>query len=115
MMKTETNQVFQLVKDLLYYINHNKLFGLIPLDIVAHILVSYFYTLFGLFFKFKLHIIFISLFCLEIAKEVYDSTTLQSPWAEHIKDVIVTFLYPAYVLILRYVKRKASQSPESSQ
>lgn len=85
----------------------------IPLDILAHLGVSFLLVL--VFIKMKLSHwqILATLLFLAITKEVYDLPRLSSSAPEHIKDIIVSMIIPIiYVLIVRE-RRPESQYREN--
>lgn len=77
---------------------------------IAHFLVGM--LLFIIFLKvtkkdFKKSSILLFILCL--IKEAYDLTTLNPSYIEPFKDTFITFLYPMALLIVRAIKKKASQ------
>ena len=85
------------------YISKSTLFGFLPLDILAHLIVGTGVTIIGLKLKFKFSYVFLFLLFLCLAKEYYDSFVITSSAQEHLKDFIVTMIYPMILIIIRNI------------
>ena len=94
------------LNNFLGFIGTYQLFGLIPLDIIAHLLVSIFLTLTILKLTKSYLWVFLIIGSLGLFKEYYDSFSMTSNIAEHVKDMSVNFIYPIISFTISKIKRK---------
>lgn len=90
------------------YISHNSLFGVIPLDVIAHSVIGYIivYVLLkkNVNFVVALGVVLLT----AIGKELYDAPVMTSSWGESIKDIFFTMSLPTLLALIRLSKRKES-------
>ena len=86
-----------MLNKILGYISVTKIYGVIPLDIICHLLIGYLLTLVCIRFKIKVVETLMIVTTLALLKEYKDSFILGgSPMLEHIKDVVVSIL-PVFI------------------
>ena len=94
------------LNNLLSFIGTYQLFGIIPLDIIAHLIVSIIITLIILRLTKSYLGVFLVLGTLGLVKEYYDSFSMTSTMIEHVKDMCVNFVYPLISYAISKLKRK---------
>lgn len=106
----------QPVHYLLGAISTSKLFGIIPVDIIAHLTLSAAITHQLLNLKWKSRHILITILALGLLKEYFDSFRIGGTTLfESSKDLIVTLLYPCIFLKINSKKRRINQNLGSDQ
>ncbi len=98
------------LNQILGYISKTKFWGIIPLDIVSHVVVSIMLTIVGIKLKISYLKICCGILTCALLKEFYDSFVLTSTWIEHIKDIVVTMIFPFALGIVRYYLSRLSQN-----
>ncbi len=101
----ELYQAKEAIVDILEFIATYRLFGILPLDIIAHLVVSITITIIVLRYKKSYTWVFGILIVLGLAKEYYDSFALSANILEHIKDMIINLIYP----LVRYGVKKLKE------
>jgi hypothetical protein len=91
---------------LLGFFSNTKLFGVIPLDIVMHLSVSYALMIILLIKKVRFLYAYFFVFFLAIAKEIFDSFSLTNTIQENLKDLIVSMIFPTLLLLVWKIKHK---------
>ena len=109
MTLSDLKQAFAPVQSLFHFVGHTTLFGFLPLDIVAHLFVGFVIFRAMIHFRFRIGTALVTLFVLQFIKELYDSTTLVNDMTEHVKDFVVTFIYPGYFLLKRRLRKKKAK------
>jgi hypothetical protein len=89
----------------LAYISKKVLWGWLPLDILAHAVVSYILFLIAYKLKFSYIKTLLLIFLLALLKEYHDSFTLMSTMEEHYKDLIVTMIIPLFLFVINFLKK----------
>ncbi len=95
----EINKIFN-------FIGTYRLFGIIPLDIIAHLFISTVITIFLLKMKKGYGVVFLTMIILGSIKEYYDSFVMTSHILEHIKDMAVNLTYPTISFFIHKIKSK---------
>ena len=96
------------MRELFSYISKTKIGGVIPLDVVAHLTVSYAIFIYLLVKKNKQpKLAYFIVVMLSVLKEVNDSFTMTNTIEENIKDIFVSLFLPTLVMAVRYLKRKS--------
>ncbi len=93
------------LSDILGYISVTKIFGIIPLDIITHIVFGALITLIGIKFKLRLRTIFLIIAIPTLIKEYFDLKVLNYPIYEPIKDIFVTYLFFILILFRKFWRR----------
>lgn len=88
------------------FIGTYRLFGIIPLDIVAHLFVSTLITVMLLKMKRGYAVVFLAMIIIGSIKEYYDSFVMTSHILEHVKDMAVNLTYPTISFFIHRLKRK---------
>jgi len=99
---------FDPVENVLAYISKTVLWGWLPLDILAHAIVSYVLFLIAYKLKFSYWKTLLFIFVLALLKEFHDSFALTSSMDEHIKDLIVTMIIPFLLFFINFLKKRNS-------
>lgn len=96
------------------YISQTSLFGFLPLDIVAHLIVGFIITHFFLKIKMSFPLVIFFVFVIALGKEYKDSFILgdANTITESIKDIFFTLLPAALIYISVRAKRVATKSME---
>ena len=98
------------IREFLGYISHTQLFGYVPLDSLCHILGGVLVTLLGRKLRLRMSTICLILLVLSVLKEVYDSSVLSYTVWESVKDIAVTYIYPAMVITIQLLIKFWSRS-----
>ena len=88
------------------FIGTYRLFGIIPLDIIAHLIVSILITVTLLRLKRGYGVVFFTMITLGLMKEYYDSFVMTSHLLEHTKDMIVNLFYPCLSYFIYKIKQR---------
>ena len=96
----------QPIHDFLAFVGSYQLFGVIPLDIIAHLTVSITITLLLLRFKKNYLLPFCVMLIIGLLKEYYDSFAMTNSMGEHIKDMCMNLLYPTVRYVIHRIKLK---------
>ena len=94
------------LNNILSFIGTYQIFGIIPLDIVAHLIVTIALTIIILRLTKSYLLVFFVIFTLGIIKEYYDSFAMTSHILEHVKDMIVNLIYPLISFFISKIKEK---------
>jgi hypothetical protein len=94
------------IETFLGFFSKTILWGWLPLDILAHAVVSYILFLIAYKLKFSYVKTLIFIFCLALIKEYHDSFVLMSTMEEHYKDLIVTMIIPLLLFAINYLKKR---------
>lgn len=101
--------MLEYLHNFLGFISNTKILGLIPLDIFAHLLVSYSIFIYLLYKrKFPILLSYIVVFTLSIFKEIFDSFSLTNTVEENVKDILVSMIFPTAIILVRYIKRRTT-------
>jgi hypothetical protein len=98
-MNLEINKIF-------HFIGTYRLFGIIPLDIIAHLFISTVITVFLLKLKKGYGVVFLTMIIIGSIKEYYDSFVMTSHILEHVKDMAVNLTYPTISFFIHKIKTK---------
>ncbi len=98
---------------ILGFISKYQIFGIIPLNITLHLVISTTITIYLLKKKFKPLKVFIIIFMLGLLKEFFDANALGNTWQKHVRDMCINLFFPSLVLLVGYIKKKASEKNES--
>jgi Na+-translocating ferredoxin:NAD+ oxidoreductase RnfA subunit len=101
-------QLIDPIENILGYISKAVLWGWLPLDILAHAVVSYILFLLAYKLKFSYVKTLIFIFVLALIKEFHDSFVLQSTMQEHYKDLIVTMIIPVILFGINFLKKRSN-------
>lgn len=88
------------------YITKNSLFGIIPLDILAHGIVGYIIIVFLLKKKVKFIKAYLVVLFIAVLKESIDASFFPVPVEETVKDIVVTMIFPSVLSLVRLAIRK---------
>lgn len=88
------------------YISNTKIAGVIPLDIVMHLTISYTLMIILLLRKVRFIYAYLLVLFLAIGKEVFDSFSLTNTISENFKDLVVSMIFPTILMIVWKLKRK---------
>ena len=94
----------QWIHSLLGFISNTKIVGVIPLDIVMHLLVSYLLMAVLIVKKVPFRFAYLSVFILAIAKEIFDSFSLTNELEENLKDLVISMILPTILLMVWKIK-----------
>lgn len=90
------------------FISTYQILGVVPLDKTLHFLVGAVVTIVGLKLKLSFAKTMLILLVLAVIKETIDLNTLTNTSLEVTLDVLVTFLYPGILFVVRMLKEKKS-------
>ena len=91
-------------------ISKTYILGVIPLDTTLHIVVGFLITFIGLRMGYKFWKVFLFLFVLESIKAIHASFTIDHDILHGLKEFFATFIYPAWVYLVRRIKEKGSRN-----
>ncbi len=92
------------IHSILGYISNAKIVGIIPLDIVLHLSVSYLLMVLLILKKVPFRFAYLSVFILSISKEIFDSFSLTNELEENLKDLTISMILPTVLLIVWKIK-----------
>ena len=98
--------MIDLIHNVLGFISETSFFdGLIALDVVMHLTISYALMIYLLYKKTKFSYAFIVVVFLSLLKEFFDSFSLTSTMSESIKDFLVSMIFPLILMVVHKIKR----------
>ena len=93
------------LRDVFGFISTYKIAGIIPLDIIAHLLVGFLIMVFLLRkLNLKYHWSLLVVLIISLLKEYYDSLGPGRTMDEHLKDVLFTLVFPFIIGFIRFIK-----------
>ena len=97
----------RLIHNFFGFISTYEIAGVIPLDLLLHLLVGMIITLVGVYKNLSLKVIFFFLLLVALGKELNDYIfhLPRDPW-EYISDFLITFTYIALLFGTRKLKQK---------
>jgi hypothetical protein len=81
-----------------------------PLDTTLHIVVGFLVTFIGLRLKFSFLRVFIFLLVIESIKATFAAMTIDHSILHGMKEFFATFLYPAFVWVVRKLKSSKTKT-----
>lgn len=104
-----------MINDLFALISKTTIFGVIPLDTTLHVVVGFLVTFIGLKLGFRFGRVFLFLLALETIKATHAAMTIEHDWLHGAKEFFATFVYPAWVYLVRKIKasKAAAKQAES--
>ena len=88
------------------YISTTKIFGLIPLDSVLHVVVGAILTILLIKLKIRYIYIFLILLIISVIKEIYDYPTMTFSYREAFIDTALTYAYFCIHIIIKKIRRR---------
>lgn len=94
------------IRDFFHFVSSYHIFGVIPLDIIAHLSVSTTITLLLRKMKMSYLVVFSTITLIGLTKEYYDWFAMTSSVPEFFKDMAMNFLYPTLSYAIYKLKKK---------
>lgn len=94
------------INNILSFIGSFRLFGIIPLDIIAHLSISTIITIALRKLKSNYYSIILIISILGITKEIYDSTIVECHILEHVKDMCINITFPIISFFINEINKQ---------
>lgn len=100
------------INGILGAISQTKLFGWLPLDMLMHSILGALIAITTQIFTKSAWKAFFVCLGAALLKELYDSTSLVASWSEAIKDIVITMIYPSFLVVVVFIKKKLDREDE---